>query len=170
MMRHGKAAERGTCENDDERELTERGREKTLAVAQGMQKLLKPDGEVVIWTSPLRRAAQTAELVASVIKCREVSEKEAIATGKLEQLHKDLQECSREITLIIIGHEPYLSHWGAIIAGSVLPLKTSAALAITMTSVVPPEGDILWFARPQALGRLLPPEKPVKEKKNGKKK
>lgn len=169
LMRHGKAEERGSKMQDGERELTEKGREKTTAAAKGMAGLIKSGSPVTIWTSPLKRAVQTAALVAAVIKCVEIIEKEVIATGKLEELHQDLKEFDREGTLIIIGHEPYLSHWGAIIAGAVLPLKTSCAMAIELSSAVPPEGNVLWFAHSQALRRLAPPEKPARQRKVKKK-
>lgn len=169
LMRHGKAEERGSKMQDSERELTEKGREKTTAAAKGMAGLIKPGSPVTIWTSPLKRAVQTAALVADVIKCVGIIEKEVIATGRLEELHQDLKEFDREGTLVIIGHEPYLSHWGAIIAGAVLPLKTSCAMAIELSSAVPPEGNVLWFAHSQALRRLAPPEKPVRQRKVKKK-
>lgn len=165
LMRHGKAEERGSRSQDSERELTEKGREKTVAAAKGMANLIKPGSPVTIWTSPLKRAVQTAEQVSAIIKCIAITEKDALATGRLEDLHQDLKEFDREGTLLIIGHEPYLSHWGAIIAGAVLPLKTSSAMAITLSSAVPPEGDVLWFAHSQALRRLAPPEKPVRKRK-----
>lgn len=169
LMRHGKAEERGSRGQDSERELTEKGREKTVLAAKGLAGLIKPGSPVTIWTSPLKRAIQTAELVSASIKCTDIQEKEALVSGRLEDLHQDLKDFDREGTLIIIGHEPYLSHWGAIIAGAVLPLKTSCAMAITLSSAVPPEGDILWFAHSQALRRLAPAEKPPRQRKTKKK-
>ena len=158
LMRHGKAEERGSRERDEERQLTEKGREKTIAAARGLAQVIRSGSPVTIWTSHLTRALQTAELVAAEVRGAEVAVKEAIASGDLDALHEDFKEFDREGTLIIIGHEPYLSHWGSRIAGVILPLKPSAAMAITLSSAVPPEGNILWFAHGQALRRLAPAE------------
>lgn len=165
LMRHGKAEERGSRAHDSERELTEKGREKTAAAAGGLAGILRHDSPVTIWTSPFKRALQTAEIVAATIKGAEIIVKEAVATGELDNLHQDLQDFNREGTLLIIGHEPYLSHWAARIAGVVLPLKTSAVMAITLSSAMPPEGNLLWFAHSQALRRIAPAvTKPVKNR------
>lgn len=169
LMRHGKAEERGSRPTDEERELTEKGREKAEAAAKGLAGMIKRDAPVTIWTSPITRARQTAEIVACEIKGAEIAAKEALVHGDLEALHRDLQEFDREGTLILVGHEPYLSHWGARIAGAVLPLKPAAAMAIEMSSAVPPEGDILWFAQGPALRRMANREKSAIKNKPGKK-
>jgi phosphohistidine phosphatase len=156
LMRHGKAEERGSRTQDSERELSAKGREKVTAAARGIMSLLKPGSPVTIWTSPLKRAVQTAEIVAAAIKGVEIFGKEPIAMGDLEALSDDLKEFDREGTLIIIGHEPYLTHWGARIGDVILPLKPAAAMAFDMSSLVPPEGNLIWFAHGQVLRRMVP--------------
>ncbi|MCX7779919.1 MAG: histidine phosphatase family protein [Negativicutes bacterium] len=154
LMRHGKAEERGSRLQDDERELTAKGREKTMAAAKGLMALLDPGVPVTIWTSPVKRALQTAELVAKAVKGVPVIAKKALASGSFDELSAELKEFDREGTLIIIGHEPYLSHWGARIGDVILPLKPSSAMAFTLTSLAPPEGRLQWYANWQMLKRF----------------
>ena len=154
LMRLGKAEEHNAKTRDADRQLTARGREKTRAAASAILILLKQGSPVAIWTSPVLRAMQTAELVAEVIKGASVSPKAAIASGDMDEFIQDLKEFDREGTLIVIGHEPYLSHWGARIASVILPLKTASAVAFEMTSLVPLQGELLWYANNQSLKRL----------------
>jgi Histidine phosphatase superfamily (branch 1) len=68
LMRHGIAYERDERSGDDDsRPLTEEGIERTRAVAKALHK----DGRLdlaEVWTSPLVRARQTAEIVAEILK------------------------------------------------------------------------------------------------------
>lgn len=154
LMRHGKTEEHNAKTKDADRRLTAKGREKTRAAASAILILLKQGSPVTIWTSPVLRAMQTAELVAEVIKGASLAAKAAIASGDLDELIQDLKDFDREGTLIVIGQEPYLSHWGARIASVILPIKTASAVAFEMTSLVPPQGELLWYANNQSLQRL----------------
>ena len=62
-MRHGKAEPRSDAKPDFERELTSVGRKKVKQAAQGLARCLYNDRNVQIWSSPVKRALQTAELV-----------------------------------------------------------------------------------------------------------
>ena len=70
LIRHGIAEER-TPEGDDfYRKLTEAGVEEMTAFLPDVAPLLTEAGNLKIWTSPLVRARQTAELVAEGRCCR----------------------------------------------------------------------------------------------------
>ena len=61
LVRHAIAEDRADA-GDDERALTEAGRAKMIRATQGLRKLkVRPD---LILTSPLRRARETAEILA----------------------------------------------------------------------------------------------------------
>ena len=67
FVRHGPAVPRGTPGiEDDARPLTSDGRKRTRDAARGIRKLkLGIDG---IWTSPLPRARETAEILAKALR------------------------------------------------------------------------------------------------------
>ena len=68
LMRHGIAADPAPGMSDADRALTPDGVRKTVRVAAGLAKLgVKPD---VILSSPLRRAEETAHLVADALDGR----------------------------------------------------------------------------------------------------
>jgi phosphohistidine phosphatase len=106
LMRHGIAHERQEWSGDDDsRPLTEEGIERTRAVAKALHK----DGRLdlaEVWTSPLVRARQTAEIVAKILK---VSLKEcaAMAPGaSVAGLAKFFAKNRPPERFMLVGHEP----------------------------------------------------------------
>lgn len=151
LMRHGKAEEANSCTTDYERELTSKGRRKTALAVQGIQRLLGQRSHLYIWSSPLLRARQTADLLAVALGGLPVMECNAIHTGELEVLACEWVKLPATATLIIIGHQPILSHWGAKIADVILPFKKAAAAGFTLHDPHRIQGELLWFAQPKVL-------------------
>ncbi len=145
LFRHGHAEERGSREKDDDRELTDKGRDIVRRVAKSLKCFLPKRHTIYIWTSPLIRARQTAEIVANVLEIRRVTELPAIASGDLTMLSEELAKLGTGTCAIIIGHEPYLSEWSEQISGVVLPFKKGAAAGIKLVAANPPEGELYWF-------------------------
>lgn len=112
VMRHGLALDEGThgIQSDAERPLSEDGRRKSKLAAAALQKL-----EITfdaILTSPLTRAAQTAEIVARELGISKALEEcPALAPpgnsrGLISRIGKFKP---RPENLLIVGHEPHLS-------------------------------------------------------------
>ena len=107
ILRHAKAEEGGPGTPDEERALTPDARKGMRAAAQGIAKL-DPRFDA-IWTSPLRRARQTAEPVARVLDQTD----DLIETGALAP-DADPCEILREIEkrgmkrVLLVGHMPHL--------------------------------------------------------------
>lgn len=109
ILRHGDAEAQADSGGDDARRLTVRGKEKIRAAAAGMRSLgLK---FAAILTSPLPRAAETADIVAAayandpspqVLPALVVGVPAADAIAALGPL-------ARHDSLLIVGHEPQLS-------------------------------------------------------------
>ena len=88
LIRHGIAEER-TPEGDDfYRKLTEAGVEGLTAFLPDIAPLLTESGNLRIWTSPLVRARQTAELLAEAAAVEEIEQKEFLATGDYTAFEK----------------------------------------------------------------------------------
>lgn len=119
LIRHGLAGDRDPIKypNDSDRPLTDKGREKTKAVARCLdQKQLRFD---LILTSPLVRARQTAEIVLKEGLCDRIEEFAALAPGgDLEtwvDWYSKSQYNKEDSCLALVGHQPDLGDWAEIL-------------------------------------------------------
>ena len=118
VLRHGLARERNGREyaNDDERPLTAKGMRRMRRQVKGMNAIgLSMD---VIVTSPLVRAAQTAEIVHRGLRkpSRLVTSDALRPSGHPATLLEELAaEYSSEDDVMVVGHEPYLNGLIAVV-------------------------------------------------------
>lgn len=104
LVQHAKAAPK---ETDSERALTEEGRQELQKVAAFVKPLhLSAD---YLWHSGKRRAAQTAELLAGVIKIKKAeSVRDDLGpTDDVTALSGELAHLRQDV--MIVGHLPFLS-------------------------------------------------------------
>ncbi len=162
VIRHGIAEDREewaqTGESDDERPLTELGRDRMKQNARGLQRVVK---EVeVLATSPLTRAVQTAELVAKRYgDLAAVVVEDLIPERPVAALLPWLQGLDDVDTVGVVGHEPHLSmlvSW--LLTGrqdSLLDLKKGGACLLEFAQE-PAAGKakLLWVLTPKQLRRL----------------
>lgn len=107
IMRHGEAVDPTASMSDGERWLTEKGRRVTREVAAWIAEHHRP---AALWTSPLVRATQTAEIVASALGFEgEVRVVREIAQGNDARLTELLRRYDGDGPLLVVGHEPTLS-------------------------------------------------------------
>ena len=155
LVRHAIAAERGTAWPDDRlRPLTRHGIERFTQVVRGLTKLdIKVE---VVYTSPLTRARQTAELLAEglaeppLLKVMRALEPGAAP----EDVVAALRTRSRRVALV--GHEPDLGRLAAFLIGASTPLafKKGGVCRIDLTVPVRKgHGSLVWFAPPRFLRR-----------------
>ncbi len=113
FIRHGIAVDKTEDDDDSDRPLTAKGREKTIRVAQKLRAIgVKFD---LILTSPLVRAKQTAQILLEVGLSPLVEELISLSPGG------DLQEFVQEwelsrysqmgTAIALVGHEPDLTAW-----------------------------------------------------------
>ena len=151
VMRHGLAGRRdaGRFPNDDDRPLTGKGRRQIVRQAKGLNAInLTLD---VIVTSPLARSAQTAERVHR----RLLSPGRLITSAALkpsahpsELMDELATEHSSASSVMIVGHEPYLSQLiSVLVAGepsAVGPDEEGRAVQAAHTF---PQVRALWLDR-----------------------
>ena len=148
LIRHGSAEER-TPEGDDfYRELTEAGAEELAAFLPDIAPLLTKKGNLKIWTSPLIRARQTAELVAKAAAVEEIQYKEFLGTGDYAAFSEALAQEADGFTLALVGHEPYMSLWTKELIGAAIPFKKGAAAFFTIDLTADPVGKLEWLQAP----------------------
>ena len=109
LMRHGQAGVRGSYEDDRLRPLTEEGRKRSLLAGRALKRLeIKPR---LIFTSPLVRTHQTAEIVANELGLsQQLKTLDSLAIGSDPgDLLRDLIEAFEEGgPILAVGHEPDL--------------------------------------------------------------
>lgn len=113
LIRHGIAVERGIYTNDSERPLTEKGKQKTAQVAEKLTQMgLKFD---VIFTSPLIRALQTAQILqksglSDILETDlSLTPDENLQTwlNPWQKSQYNAQGCQ----IALVGHQPNLGEW-----------------------------------------------------------
>ena len=157
LMRHGIAAEPTAGMNDADRALTAEGVRKTTRAAIGLSELgAKPD---LILSSPLRRAEETARLVADVLTPHAAVELyPALAVGfAATDVVKGLRSHRHAHELLLVGHQPDLGDLASyLLTGSAnlvpLPFRKAGVAAITVGTVPPRSPGLLeWFLTPGQL-------------------
>lgn len=158
LVRHAIAAERGSEWPDDARRpLTERGLNRFLEAVKGLRRLDVTIDE--IFTSPLVRAKQTAELLAEGVDGRPpVKVLDALSPGHTSSsVMTQLARVAKRRRIALVGHEPELGELAAhlIGAGRALPFKKGGVCRIDVESLTSRRaGALNWFVTPKVLRGL----------------
>src|SRR5579884_2168996 len=167
VLRHGEAGKRlQSGGRDSERALTVTGEEEVKQVAKAIAELgISLD---LIATSPLKRAYQTASIVAKELKikkrCMEKWDELKPEGKKLEMYHK-LSNSNQESSIMVVGHEPYLSTMiSEIVFGdndmnnnnnNSIILKKAGLAKIDLKSFEPKiSGELVWLLTPKHLKKI----------------
>lgn len=159
IMRHAEAEEHAVSGADEARSLTARGRDRTQDAARGLRALgLRFDAIV---TSPLLRAAQTAELVADEYSNNpppqvlpalspDIEPRDAIAA---------LAPFARQGSVLAVGHEPQLGKIAAVLLNSngavAIRFKKGACIALALPkNVEPGAAELRWMLTQRQLRKL----------------
>ncbi|HEY8140814.1 MAG TPA: phosphohistidine phosphatase SixA [Nitrososphaera sp.] len=158
ILRHGEAGKSlPSGGRDSERVLTVSGKEEILEIAGALAKLdVKFD---FVATSPLKRAVQTAEIVTTELKVKKgkVEEwNELKPEGSRPELYRKLSQFKQESSVLVVGHEPYLSTMVSELVfgngtGGII-LKKAGLAKIGLTALQPrPKGELRWLLTPRHL-------------------
>lgn len=159
VVRHAIAEDAPPGGDDAERRLTAEGRRKMRGVVRGLRIIgVEPD---VILTSPLARAAETADiLIGGLRSAPEPRTLEALAPDTSpEDTLKALRQFGRSQQVMVVGHEPNLSSLLAVLLtgtpdGVSIELKKGACAAVELTAFEPRGGAVLrWLMPPRTLRR-----------------
>jgi len=158
LVRHAIAADRGgEWPDDSKRPLTERGTSRFKETVKGLRRL-----DVVldeIFTSPLVRAKQTAELLAAGLEGKPpVKTLDALAPGHPPSaVMSQLARVAKRRRIAIVGHEPDLGELAAhlIGAGRALAFKKGGICRIELGSLTSKKaGSLAWFLPPGVLRQV----------------
>jgi len=158
LVRHAIAAERGDEWPDDtKRPLTELG---ITRFQEGVEGLVWLDVEIEeIFTSPLVRTRQTADLLANGLpKKPTLKTLDALAPGHTPRaVMNELSKAAKRRRIALVGHEPGLGELAAhlIGAGRALPFKKGGICYIAVQGLTSRRsGELIWCLPPKVLRRL----------------
>lgn len=153
VLRHGNAVDAFEALTDEQRWLTPTGRARVTRVAE----YLAAEGWTpqAIFTSPLVRAVQTAEIFAARAAPRiervEVNVALAPERGTTAQALACLDELDADATVALVSHEPKVRVLTAHLAEvAQLPIFAPASAALIDRRALPPRAELLeptHFAR-----------------------
>ncbi|MGQ0649105.1 MAG: SixA phosphatase family protein [Gemmatimonadaceae bacterium] len=111
VIRHAIAEDRDdfakSGASDDDRPLTSFGRQRMVRNVRGLRRVVPR--LTTLASSPLRRAKQTADIIAHGYGIRKVSESEALRPGKsMRDFLRWLKPLREEEVVAVVGHEPHL--------------------------------------------------------------
>ena len=147
FLRHGEADWPNWKKSDDERPLTKRGKKEMQEVGAFLKRAkVRPD---LVITSPLPRAAQTAEIAAEHLKVKCCEDKllaPGFGKGELERLLKKYPADS----LMVVGHEPDCTETISALTGGSLKLS-KAGIALVDLDRSWGNGRLLWLVPPKLM-------------------
>jgi len=156
ILRHAIAVDRTEWHRkDSERPLTQEGLRKMRKVARGLKRL----GVAFDWilTSPYRRAYDTAQIVADVLKPRRKLRilRDLASGGRPDRLIRHLAlDYLTSDSLLLVGHEPDLSRLVSVLIGAKEPL----AIDLKKGGLCKLSADSLTYGRCATLEWLLTPK------------
>jgi phosphohistidine phosphatase len=144
LLRHGKADWPNWDQPDDERPLTEEGKKEVAAVARLLSRLeITP----IIFTSPLPRASQTAEIAGKHLKVKVQTEQLLRPGFDAAKLGKFLKNFSGK-SLMVVGHEPDFTRTIFQLTGGKTKMS-KAGIALIELEVESMKGVLRWLVQPK---------------------
>jgi phosphohistidine phosphatase len=154
ILRHA-IAEDTAKGGDSQRALSDEGRKKMREAAAGFARLeLKID---TIYSSPLVRAVQTAEILSKSIAHPGKIEmmQELSPDNSPEAVCSRIRSLKKPGSIVLSGHEPNCSELAAyFLGGAQIEFKKGAICLIETESATAGSGTLIWHLSPQVL-RLM---------------
>jgi len=160
ILRHGEAGARvPVASKDSERSLSEVGRREVEEVARSLKSLKLEIDHIV--TSPLARSLETAQVVAKELNRSKDLEiwDELKPEGDRAALYERLKRLKQESSVLLVGHEPYLSFLiSDLISGNTrarIVLKKAGMAKVSVSELTPrASGELRWLLTPRQIKKL----------------
>lgn len=153
-MRHAEAEPAG-AEGDAGRRLTARGQLQARAAAAGLRALDVQLDRLL--TSPLRRAAETAALLAGELG-GPAPEPRAVLDGRAPagSILEEMAVLAAHARVALVGHMPVLAELVALATAGAAPGLGTASVALLEFAACPDRGagTLCWVRSPDQLGTL----------------
>ncbi|MDX2140010.1 MAG: phosphohistidine phosphatase SixA [Chloroflexota bacterium] len=153
FVRHGIAEDATETMTDAERQLTREGIHRTKTTARAlMEASVKPRR---LFTSPLARAHQTAEIIAQILDTK-VTVRKALSPGfRTEDVARLIGNLRSDDRIMFVGHEPDLSTIiSQLIGGGEVIMKKGSVARVDVGMIEegqPLRGALIWLLPPRLL-------------------
>jgi phosphohistidine phosphatase len=148
FFRHAEAEVGSANLPDHARQLTQQGIERTHHAANVLKSLgVKP---AYLYSSPLLRARQTAEILAGTLGI-DVLERTEVGPGFNAQAVEELvRDAGSDAAIMFVGHEPDFSATvSALIGGGWITMKKGGMARIDIDNLQPLRGSLVWLIAPK---------------------
>jgi phosphohistidine phosphatase len=153
VMRHGPAADHSVTGLDEDRILTPAGRQRVERMAEAL--VARGVVPAAIVTSPLARAAETANLVLRTLRKHghevPVHVAQELVPGRLSGHSAQAIVEKHAGCICLVGHEPCLSGFVAEVAGAHLPRGFDKAMIVALAGALPAP-ELVWVLDPSEHG------------------
>ncbi len=157
LYRHGLAEDKESSEEDDLRSLSKRGKILLKKSVGGFKTMISNYGDLKIYSSPVLRAKETAEMLAEELGLDEPIYLEFLATGSgVSRLRELLKEIEPGNAAIVVGQQPYLSLWSQEISGTFLRFKKGSAACFSFPDeeLGETKTDLRWFLQTRGFAKI----------------
>jgi len=147
FLRHGEAEPHDEREDDD-RTLTERGREQSLAAGSALASL-----EITFqlaFTSPKARAVETAELACDHLGVEPIVHEPLREGFDADEALALLHAAGEDRRILVVGHEPDFSQVVHDLTGARIDLKKGGVAGVRVGGA----SELIALLRPRELDRL----------------
>lgn len=157
ILRHGEAGKRlSSAIGDRSRPLTSTGKAEVLEEARALKSIgIKFN---VIVTSPLKRAYETANIVANIYKKKNILKvwNELAPEGSITDVYRKISQFGAESLILMVGHEPQLTeitkgiiHKDKAVSCNIV-LKKAGLVRINISKSNPSlKGELRWLLTPR---------------------
>jgi phosphohistidine phosphatase len=136
LVRHAEAVEETLSLRDPYRHLTSQGRQQARALGDRLR--WHDCIPTRIWSSPLVRAVQTAELVATGLNCEADVEivVDLAPDGNAREVQAALRALPAGAAVMLVGHEPSMSAIGSLVVAASFDALDKAQAARVVDGVL----------------------------------
>ncbi|MFO8068726.1 MAG: CHAD domain-containing protein, partial [Alkalibacterium sp.] len=149
MVRHGKAEDRSTAKDDAKRKLTEEGKEEFSAFIASVKKDLETGLDVKVWTSPLKRAKQTASILTEQMGWPAAEEKEFLESGDYPAFMDEVKNLDSDTRLVCVGHKPIQGDLVGLLTSRPYAFKKGGAALVRLDDDRT-QGKLVWDDDPKS--------------------
>lgn len=151
FFRHAEA-EPGVNISDHERSLTALGVQRTSHAAHVLAKLgVQPH---YLFSSPRKRAVQTADLLAEALRLRVQVRDELNFDFDIKALQILLAHVKDDEDVMLVGHEPTFSQTVRELTGGRLEMKKGGLARVDVLTRAPLNGVLVWLIAPKVFDGL----------------
>jgi len=152
FLRHGEAEPHG-ARPDEQRRLTERGKEQSRAAGRAMA-VDEVTFQLVV-TSPRVRALDTAKLACEELRLDDPVVEESLSSGfDLDDARELLHAAGPDKRLLVVGHNPDFEQVVCDLTGARVDIKKGGIAAVRMDGSK--RGTLIVLMRPREVVRIAP--------------